>query len=61
MHADYYTDDADNSVIARLIYPQTVDFLNGFMTGWFDYSKVDIINQLYFKMIISLIQKYHLE
>ncbi len=61
MYAPDYADDIDSSIIAKLIYPQTVEYLNAFMIGWFDNCKVSMINQLYFRMIISLIQKYHLE
>lgn len=60
MYAKDYQDNEDNSNIAKLIYPETVTFLNGFMIGWFDKRKVTIINELYQRMILSLIKKYNI-
>ena len=61
MFALDYQDDEDNSIIAKLIYPQTVQLLDGFMVGWFDDSKVAFINSLYQRMLPSLCVQYNLK
>lgn len=61
MYALDYQDDEDNSTIAKLIYPQTVTLLDGFMVGWFDDSKVAFINNLYQRMLPSLCVQYNLK
>ena len=61
MYSHDYYDSMKTDTIAKLIYPETVDVLNGFMTGWFDINKVKLINDLYFRIIISLIKKYNLK
>lgn len=61
MYALDYQDDEDNSTIAKLIYPQTVQFLDRFMVGWFDDSTVAIINDLYQRMLPSLCEQYNLK
>lgn len=61
MYAIDYQDSEDNSTIAKLIYPETVAFLDGFMVGWFDDSKVATIDDLYKRMLPSLCEQYHLK
>lgn len=61
MYALDYQDNEDNSTIAKLIYPQTVTLLDGFMVGWFDDSKVAFINNLYQRMLPSLCVQYNLK
>jgi len=60
MYATDFVDSADNSVIAKLIRADTVKTLDMFMIGWFEKSKVAMIDSLYFKMAISLAQQYNL-
>ena len=61
MFAHDYQDNEDNSIIAKLIYPQTVELLDKFMVSWFDDSKVTFINSLYQRMLPSLCVKYNLK
>ena len=60
MYAKDFEDKADNTVIARLINENTVKALDAFMLGWFDQSRVTLIDTLYHKMAISLAQQYKL-
>lgn len=60
MYASDYSESVDNSSIAKLIREDTVQALNAYMLGWFDDSKVAMLDMLYYKMVISLANKYHL-
>ena len=60
MYATDYVDNADNTVIAKFIREDTVKALDMFMLGWFNKDKVAMIDSLYYKMVISLAQQYHL-
>ena len=60
MHASGYIESVDNSSIAKLIRDDAVQALNAYMLGWFDDSKVAMLDKLYYNMVISLAQKYHL-
>lgn len=60
MYATDYVDNADNSVIAGFIREDTVKALDMFMLDWFTKERVSMIDSLYYKMVISLAQQYHL-
>ena len=60
MHASGYIESVDNSSIAKVIRDDAVQELNAYMLGWFDDSKVAMLDKLYYNMVISLAQKYHL-
>lgn len=60
MYATDFVDDADNSAIAKLIRPDTVKALDAYMLGWFDTTKVALVDSLYYRMAISLAQQYKL-
>ncbi|MCR5111645.1 MAG: hypothetical protein K6B38_12215, partial [Ruminococcus sp.] len=47
MYAKDYKDDADMSVISKLIKEQTVTALNNFMLGWLTPERVAIVDELY--------------
>ena len=60
MYSVDYLDNGDTSTIAKLIYKETVNLFNGFMTDFFSDAKVSFIDALYQKMIFSLFFQYHL-
>lgn len=60
MYAKEYNDSLDTSVIAGFLGADTVKALDGFMLGWFNAGKVSLIDTLYGKMIISLVQRNNL-
>jgi hypothetical protein len=60
MYATDFYDEIDNTVIAKLIHEDTVIALDVYMLGWLDKVKVAIIDALYWKMAISLVQQYRL-
>ena len=57
MYATDYIDEADTSVIAGFIGEDTVKALDAFMLGWLDAGKVSLLDALYGKMIVSLVQR----
>lgn len=60
MFATDYNDNDDNSIISKLIHSGTMNLLNSFMTGFFNDAKVDLLDSLYQKIILSLVQTYNL-
>ncbi len=60
MYATGYNDDADMSLISSLIKEQTVTALNSFMLEWLEPERIAIVDQLYYRMAISIAQQYHL-
>lgn len=60
MHAKNYDDKSDLSVITGFIGKDAVKALNDFMLGWLEPPRVAIIDMLYYRMVVSLAQKYHL-
>ena len=60
MYANDYNDDTDMSVISCLIMEQTVSALNNFMLGWMEPERIALVDQLYYRMAISIAQQYHL-
>lgn len=60
MYATDFEDKADNTIIAKFIHEDTVKALDTFMLGWFDQGRVAKIDELYYKMAISLAQQHKL-
>ena len=60
MYANDYREEIDNSAIEKLITPTVVTFLNGYMTGWLNQASIDVLGDLYGRMVVSLANKFHL-
>lgn len=60
MYANDYREEVDNSAIEKLITPTVVTFLNGYMTGWLNQASIDVLGDLYGRMVVSLANKFHL-
>lgn len=61
MYASDYIESVDNSSIEKLIGHNTVQALNEYMLGWLDVEQVDLVDKLYYKMTMSLVEKYNLD
>lgn len=60
MYATDFQDTVDTSRFVDFLGIDTIKALDDYMLGWFAPSKVDLINQLYGHMIISIAQRNHL-
>lgn len=60
MYASDFEDNADKSKLIEFLGADTIKALDNYMLGWFDTSKVGLIDQLYGRMIISIAQRNHL-
>lgn len=57
MYAENYNDNADMGAIENFLGKDPVKALNKYMQGWFDAKKVALIDMLFGRMILSLVQK----
>lgn len=58
MFADNYTGSENTSALNQLLGDSTVKLLDKLMYGWFDDSKVAVIDNLCKKLIFSMLKKY---
>lgn len=55
-----FDDNVDTSLIGSLIFDDTVKALNVFLTDFLSDDKINVLDELYGRMIMSLISKYQL-
>ena len=60
MYAVNYDDASDTSIIATFLGEDTIKALDAYMLGWFDKNKVSLIDELYKRMVLTLVSKYNL-
>lgn len=60
MYAENYTGNENTSALKQLMGDSTVKLLDKLMYGWFDDSKVAIIDDLCKNLIFSMLKKYNL-
>lgn len=59
MYSNDFQDSADTSIIAKLITPTMVTFLNTYMTKWLTNPQISVLEKIYKDIFISLINRYH--
>lgn len=60
MYARDFVESVDNSTIEGFIGTEPYNALNAYMVGWLNSDRVQLLDQLYYRMAISMAQKYHL-
>lgn len=60
MYSNDFQDSADTSVIAKLITPTMVTFLNTYLTKWLTNPQISVLGNFYKDIFMALVNRYNI-